>query len=192
MPPPTYPHAPLPADANAEDQAMQPVLEQLLLEMLANRGGKLTTFPTYVAARAQDAAYQGRLLLATAAVMNANMGDQATYNNAAHWSLREVFNSLLRGTVALSEAHWLRLLERCRQPRQPDTRAKYPASSFFSLSLLLNQLARHAKKQPVQHLPLRALLAHLLTESSTASKEDAKVQAKIREILGPDTPASPF
>ncbi|MGI4743312.1 MAG: hypothetical protein ACRYG7_49810 [Janthinobacterium lividum] len=189
---PAYPHAPLPADADAADQAMQPVLEQLLLEMLANRGGKLTTFPTYAAARAQDAGYQGRLLLATAAVMNANMGDQAHYNNAAHWSLSEVFNSLLRGTVALSEADWVRLLERCGQPRQPNTRTNYPASSFFSLSLLLNQLARHAKKQPVQHLPLRALLAHLLTDSSTASKEDAKVQAKIQEILGAATAASPF
>ena len=184
MPLPAHPHAPLPADAPAEDWAMQPILEQLLLEMLANRGGKLPDFPTYQAVRAQDAAYQGRLLLATAAVMNANMGDQANYNNAAHWALSELFNSLLRATVALSEAGWVRLLARCGQPRQPDTRTNYPAASFFSLSLLLGQLARHAKKQPVRHPPLRALLAQVLAAGSAADKEGAKVQVKIREILG--------
>ena len=178
-----YPHAPLPADATPEDREMQPILEQLLQEMLKDRGGKLASFPTYTAVRAQDAPYQGRMLLAVAAVMNENMRDRERYNNTVHWSLSEVFNSLLRGTVALSEADWVRFFARCGKPQQPDTREKAPANSFFSLSLMLAQLGRWAKKHPVQHPPLLALLQQLLAECRPNSAEGLKNSNTINNIL---------
>ncbi|NML64323.1 DUF4132 domain-containing protein [Hymenobacter sp. RP-2-7] len=183
-----YPHTPLPADAPASDLAMQPVIEELTRDMVQQGyGTKPGDLVGFQQVKQQGAAYQGQLALALAATIQAaNELKDKLIISGARWKQGELLTTLMRGTLALSESDWVRLLTLYGLPRtgaagQP---ARYESWWGFSTILTFTQLARHAKKHPLQHPPLLELLHQVLAECRPSRPEEVKVRTKIREILG--------
>ena len=192
MPASSYEPIPLPANPSAEDLEMRPVVDDLSRDLLAaGYGSKPTEALAFGQVRQQDAAYQGRLALALAGsiqqIGQLDPGFHSQYGQQRIF-LGDALKALLRGTIALSEADWVRLFHVSGLPRLLPEGARNPHRAWWNFSplLLLAQLARVAKKQPLQHPPLLALLRQLATETSANNADDAKTLAKIREILGQD------
>ena len=165
-------------DASAEAVEMKPLLPELLGQALQkDYGTRLTELPAYQAVRMQDAAYQGRLALALATAIH--LCAQADYR--ARYTLAELLGSLLRGTLTLGEADYLRLfrlygLDINAPPAQLEL---WP----FPWGLTLAQVGRLAKKQGQLSPPMLALLALLLQATSGGQGDGAKLNLKVQEIL---------
>ncbi|MFD1874907.1 DUF4132 domain-containing protein [Hymenobacter bucti] len=165
-------------DASAEAVEMKPILPDLLGQALQkDYGTKLTELPAYQAVRAQNAAYQGRLALALATAMCRCA--QADYR--ARYTLAELLGGLLRGTLALSEADYLRLFQLygLDVDAPPATLELWP----FPWGLTLAQVGRLAKKQGQLSPRMLALLALVLQATSGGQGDGAKLNIKVQEIL---------
>lgn len=165
-------------EASAEAVEMKPLLPELLGQALQkDYGTKLTELPAYQAARMQDAAYQGRLALALATAMHRCA--QADYR--ARYTLAELLGGLLRGTLALDEADYIRLFRLYGLSTEaPPTKLElWP----FPWGLTLAQVGRLAKKQGHLSPPLLALLAMLLQATSGGQSDGAKLNLKVQEVL---------
>jgi hypothetical protein len=157
---------------------MKPVLVKLTPEVLnKNYGTKLTELPTFQAVRAQDAAYQGRLALAIATAMH--RCTQADYRT--RYDLGEVLGTLLRGTLGLGEADYLRLFHLYGL----DFESPSFSLSFwpFPVGLTLAQVGRLAKKQGQLGQPLLDYLTQLLHHTTGQPGDVGKVSLKVQEIL---------
>ena len=167
-------------DASVEAVEMRPVLAELLPQLLAKKyGTKLGELPAYQAIRAQDAAYQGRVALALAAAIN-QVGPQ--YNNTLRWELGEVLAALLRTSLALAEADYLRLFARYgldfTRPEKVSLRL-----FAFPLTLALNQVGKLAKRTPPGE-PMLAFLRQLRDLSAGQAGDLLKIHLKTQELLG--------
>lgn len=170
--------SPLFDDPSPEAVEMKPVLLNLVPEALNKAySTKISELPTYQAVRQQDAAYQGRLALALATAMS-RCTPQDDYRT--RYTLGELLGALLRGTLGLNEADYLRLFNLYYTDGKIDTEMHY---WNFPVGLTLAQVARLRKKkglgQPMQSL-LREMLAQLAHQTTS---EAAKLRRKMLEIL---------
>jgi hypothetical protein len=166
------------ADTSPEAVEMKPVLGRLLPEVDSkNYHTKITELPTFQEVRAQNAAYQGRLALAIAMAMH--RCTQTDYR--IRYRLGEVLGTLLRGTLGLGEADYLRLFRLYGL----DFDAEQAALSFwpFPIGLTLAQVGRLAKKQGQLSQPMLAYLTQLLHHTTGQSGDVGKVSLKVQEIL---------
>jgi hypothetical protein len=166
-------------DASPEALEMKPVLAELLPQLLAKEyGTKLNELPAYQAIRAQDVAYQSRLVLAlTAAILRV---DRENYR--FRWQLAEALTALLRTTLPLTEADYLRLFASYgldfSKPDQVSLHV-YP----FPLLLTLGQVAKLAKRAPLGE-PMLAFLRQLRDHSAGQTGDLLKINLKAQEMLG--------
>ncbi|MCB2408280.1 DUF4132 domain-containing protein [Hymenobacter lucidus] len=169
---------------SAEALEMQPVLLQLLTEFEAQNGYywelTLSELTAYQQVKSQDAAYKGRLVLAAA---EAQPG--LSHDSKARHLLDALLKVLLRSTIELSNAGFVRLLElfNLGQQATPDT----VVASLYTYPVVpaLTQLEKQAKKQPLNEeltAYLKALLAKLDEQSSYGPL--VKVRIKIQDLLG--------
>ncbi|RZL06559.1 MAG: hypothetical protein EOO62_18635, partial [Hymenobacter sp.] len=133
---------PLPPDASPESREMQPVLQQLVLEAGPdfNWNCSIAALPAYLAARAQNAAYRGRLALAATVAIRANSGLPRTL-------FIRLLESLMRTTIALPDEGMVQLLQgyglTFGGTHQPAIRN---ALGAFPVGLTLGQLEKAGKK----------------------------------------------
>ena len=172
----------LPADASSESREMQPVLQQLVEEAGPDFhwDSSVTKLPTYLAARAQDAAYRGRLALAAAVAIRANSGPRTI--------LMRLLEGLMRGTIALDGEKFVQLFHsyglRFDTPSSSTIRN---ALGAFPVGLTLGQAEKSAKKNG-----LEAALAAYLTQflagthlelTGWQAAEVSKLQRRLQDIL---------
>jgi hypothetical protein len=167
-------------DASPEALEMKPVLAELLPQLLAKEyGTKLQELPAYQAIRAQNTAYQSRLVLAlTAAIGRVNHKD----DYRLRWDMAEVLTALLRTTLTLTEADYLRLFASYGLDFSKSGKVSlhvYP----FPLLLTLSQVAKLAKRTPLGE-PMLAFLRQLREHSAQQTGDLLKINLKAQEILG--------
>jgi hypothetical protein len=167
-------------DTSAEAVEMKPVLAELLPQLLSKTySTKLNDLPAYQAIRAQNTAYQSRLVLALApAIKRVNRDDYYR----VRWDLAEVFTALMRTSLNLTEADFLRLFASYGLDfSKPDEVSLhvYP----FPLLLTLNQVAKLAKREPLGE-PMIGFLRQLRDLSVGQTGDLLKVHLKTQEILG--------
>ncbi|TGE29613.1 DUF4132 domain-containing protein [Hymenobacter metallicola] len=169
---------------SAEALEMQPVLLGLLTEFASQPGSywdlKLTELTTYQALKNQDAAYKGRLMLATAEAFPG-----LSHDSKARHLLDALLRVLLRSTLELSSAGFVRLLNEFGLGTQATPDTVIAALYKYPVVLALGQLEKQAKKQPVSPelaAYLRRLLATIAGYTSYAPL--VKLQVKMQEILG--------
>jgi len=170
-------------DASPEAVEIKPILAELLAQLRAkNYGTKLSDLPAYQAIRAQDAAYQGRVALALAVTIN-----QAAleHSNPLRWEMGEVLGALLRTSLALTEADYLRLFAYYGLTAASLERS-LPSLFAFPLSLLLSQLAKLTKRAPLRE-PMLALLRQLRDRTAGQPGDLLKIHLKTQELLGQTT-----
>ncbi|WP_283564540.1 DUF4132 domain-containing protein [Hymenobacter sp. H14-R3] len=160
---------------------MRPILAELLPQLLAKGyKAKLTDLPAYQAVRSQSAAYQSRLVLALPAVINRL---SAHGEHRLSYDLAEVMAALLRTTLTLTEADYLRLLVSYGL----DATQGIPTDFYgFPALATLSQIAKVARRAPLSQ-PLLALLAHLHTCTTIKGVRTGipvKIHLKTQEILG--------
>ncbi|MDO7844740.1 DUF4132 domain-containing protein [Hymenobacter sp. M29] len=167
-------------DTSAEAVEMKPILTELLPQLLAKTyGTKLNELPAYQAIRAQDPAYQSRLVLALVPAINRVTRDD---NYQLRWGLAEVLTALLRTTLTLTEADYLRMFASYGLDfSKPDEVSLhvYP----FPLLLTLSQVAKLAKREPLGE-PMLAFLRQLRDLSAGQTGDNLKIHLKIQELLG--------
>ena len=167
-------------DTSAEAVEMKPILAELLSQLLKKHYRiKLNELPAYQAIRARDVAYQSRLVLALVpAIKRVSNKD----NYRVRWDLGEVFTALMRTTLSLTEADFLRLFVGYgldfSKPNAVSLHV-YP----FPLLLTLNQVAKLAKREPLGE-PMLAFLRQLRDLSVGQTGDLLKVHLKTQEILG--------
>ncbi|MGI4737713.1 MAG: DUF4132 domain-containing protein [Janthinobacterium lividum] len=167
-------------DASPEAMEMKPILTELLPQLLAKTyGTKLNELPAYQAIRAQDVAYQSRLVLALPPAINRVRRDD---DHHLRWGLGEVLTALMRTMLSLTEADYLRLFVSYGLDfAHPDgiSLHVYP----FPVLLTLSQVAKLAKRAPLGE-PMLAFLRHLRDRSAGQTGDLLKVHLKTQEILG--------
>jgi hypothetical protein len=170
-------------DTSPEAVEMKPILTELLPQLLAKTyGTKLSDLPAYQAIRAQDTAYQSRLVLALPAAINRLNRDDYYL---LRWGLGEVLTALMRTTLSLTEADYLRLFVSYGLDfSQPDEVSLhiYP----FPLLLTLSQVAKLTKRAPLGE-PMLAFLRQLRDRSAGQTGDLLKVHLKTQEMLGQAT-----
>jgi hypothetical protein len=166
------------ADPSPEAVEMRPVLLQLVPEALnKDYHTKITELPTFQEVRTQDAAYQGRLALAIATAMH--RCEQADYR--VRYTLGEVLGTLLRGTLGLGEAEYLRLFELYGLGVKD---GKISLDFWpFPVGLTLAQVGRLAKKQGQLSPPTLDYLTQLLHHTTGQPGDVGKVSLKVQEVL---------
>ncbi|HEX8326681.1 MAG TPA: DUF4132 domain-containing protein [Hymenobacter sp.] len=165
--------------ASTEAVEMKPVLAELLPQLQAKTyGTKLNELPAYQAIRAQDAAYQSRLVLAlTASIKRVDRSD----DYRIRWGMAEVMTALLRTTLTLTEADYLHLFASYGLDfSSPDKVSLhvYP----FPLLLTLSQVAKLAKREPLGE-PMLAFLRQLREHSTGQTGDLLKIHLKAQEII---------
>ncbi|MGI4870281.1 MAG: DUF4132 domain-containing protein [Janthinobacterium lividum] len=195
----------LAADAGPEAHEMQPVLTELVNEIGHNLSKNLSDLESWQAVRRQDAAYQGRLLLAVADAKAATyqsplvVGDNVPTPNGGRVGmlLSTVLAALVRGPLNLSEADWLRLLRLFGLDfATPDPQTLRDINFRLPLPLALAAVEKWAKKNGLGEA-LQAFLQQLLRsanpnhpEVSHYGKGDmVKIRAGIQKILSLRTEA---
>ncbi|QNH63074.1 DUF4132 domain-containing protein [Hymenobacter sediminicola] len=167
-------------DASPEAVEMKPALTELLPQLLGKSyGTKLNELPAYQAIRAQDSAYQSRLVLALAAAIN-RVRREDDYR--IRWGLAEVLTALLRTTLTLQEADYLRLFASYGLDFAKSKEVSlhiYP----FPLLLTLTQVAKLAKRKPLGE-PMLDFLRQLRDRSAGQTGDLLKIHLKTQEILG--------
>ncbi|WP_161599491.1 DUF4132 domain-containing protein [Hymenobacter nivis] len=159
---------------------MRSVLSELIPQLLAKRyGTKLNELPAYLSIRAQDMAYQSRMVLGLAAALN-NIVQNDDYQ--IRWGLGEVLTALMRTTLSLTEADYLRLFASYgldfSQPGEVSLHV-YP----FPVLLTLGQVAKLAKRAPLGE-PMLAFLRQLRDRSAGQAGDLLKIHLKTQEMLG--------
>ncbi|MDJ0365790.1 DUF4132 domain-containing protein [Hymenobacter sp. H14-R3] len=175
--------ADLPADASPASREMQPVLQQLIKEAgsTANWHSTITELPVYQAAKAQDAAYRGRLALAALVALRANGGRLRT-------TLLRLLEGLMRTTLALSNPEFIQLFHGYGlRFDTPNAEAIREALGIFPVGLTLGQLEKSAKKNGLTE-PLAAYLAKFLAATHLEltgwrADEVTKMQRRLQGIL---------
>jgi len=166
-------------DTSPEAVEMKPILAELLPQLLRKTyDTKLGELPAYQAIRAQDTAYQSRLVLALPLAINrVNRDDYYQIR----WGLAEVLTALLRTTLSLTEADYLRLFISYgldfSQPGEVSLHI-YP----FPLLLTLSQVAKLAKHTPLGE-PMLAFLRQLRDRSAGQTGDLLKIHLKTQEML---------
>jgi hypothetical protein len=166
-------------DASPEAVEMKPILTELLPQLLSKTySTKLSELPAYQAIRTQDTAYQSRLVLALPPAINrVNRDDYYQIR----WGLAEVLTALLRTTLSLTEADYLRLFASYgldfSQPGEVSLHV-YP----FPLLLTLSQVAKLAKRAPLSE-PMLAFLRQLRDRSAGQTGDLLKIHLKTQEML---------
>ncbi len=153
--------AALPEDASAESREMQPVLQQLMQEAGStfNWHSAVTELPTYQAARAQDAAYRGRLALAAVVALRANAGRLRT-------TLLRLLEGLMRTTISLGDAGFIALFQHYGltfDASRPNSIRD--ATGAFPVGLTLGQVEKSVKKNGLSE-PLAAYLTRFLAATA--------------------------
>jgi len=169
-------------DASPEALEMQPVLAELLPQLRTKTyGTKLGELPAYQAIRAQDAAYQGRVALALAVAIN---HPGAQHSNPLRWEMGEVLAALLRTSLALTEADYLRLFASYGFDFTDPAKGR-PSLFAFPITLVLTQLAKLAKltKRAPLGEPTLTFLRHLRDHSTGQTGDWLKIHLKTQEIL---------
>ncbi|WP_161787212.1 DUF4132 domain-containing protein [Hymenobacter sp. IS2118] len=166
------------ADPSAEAVEMRPVLTELLPQLLAKTySTKLNELPAYQAIRAQDVAYQSRLVLALAAAIKQAAQD----NYRIRWVLAEVLTALVRTTLSLTQGDYLRLFNDVGldfSKPQKGALNLYP----YPVLLMLNQVVKLARREPLGEQMLAFL--HELRDRTAAQTGDLlKAHLKSQEIL---------
>lgn len=180
------------AGSSAEAQQMRPVLGQLLTEIqerdMSYYNLKLLDVPAYAQGiREQDAAYKGRLALATAEAIRFCRDNYGAVDYQVRYLLEGLLQQLLRSTLALAPADWQRLLQSYGLEFGTD-RHLGDALRTMPVLLTLNQLEKHLKK----HGPDAQLSAYLTQvlhatadeTSGYGSGQAAKIRVKLQELLG--------
>ena len=168
-------------DASPEAVEMKPVLEKLVSEYAAKSYfTKVNELPAFQAVRTQSAAYQGRLALALATAMSrCSDGDRRIGHKT---TLAELLSALMRGTLGLGGADYLRLFQLYGldfSPPKPSYYHYYP----FPVLLTLAQVSRLAKKQGQLTPLLLDFLTKLLGFTIGGDGEVGKISVKVQEIL---------
>ena len=166
-------------DTSPEAVEMQPVLAELLPQLRTKTyNTKLNDLPAYQAIRAQDAAYQGRVALALAVAIN---HASSQYSNPLRWEMGEVLAALMRTSLALTEADYLRLFASFNFDFTDPAKGR-PNLFGFPITLVLNQLAKLAKREPLSE-PMLMFLRQLRDYSTGKTGDWLKVHLKSQEIL---------
>ena len=170
-------------DASPEAVEMKPVLAELIPQLLAKSyGTKLNELPAYQAIRAQDVAYQSRMVVALATAAS-RVGLQS--GHGLRWALGEAMSALMRTTLILTEADFLRLFA-CYGL---DGGNAEKVSSYiypFPVLLTLNQVAKLAKRAPLGE-PMLTFLGQLRDQSAGQTGDLLKIHLKTQELLGQAT-----
>jgi hypothetical protein len=167
-------------DASPEALEMKPVLAELLPQLHAKTySTKLGDLPAYQAIRAQDTAYQGRVVLALAAVINQG-GPQ--YSNPLRWEIGETLAALLRTRLDLAEADYLRLFAYYGLTAN-GSQERLPSLFSFPLNLALGQVAKLAKRTPLGE-PMLEFLRQLRDRTAGQAGDLLKIHLKAQELLG--------
>lgn len=166
-------------DDSPEAVEMKPVLTELLPQLLRKTyGTKLSELPAYQAIRAQDTAYQSRVVLALAAAVNPVVQND---DYKIRWGLSEVLTALMRTALNLTEADYLRLFVSYgldfSQPGEVSLHV-YP----LPLLLTLSQVAKLAKRAPLGE-PMLAFLRQLRDRSAGQPGDLLKIHLKTQEML---------
>jgi hypothetical protein len=172
----------LPPDASPESVEMQPVLQQLIHEAGPdfNWHSTVSALPTYLAARAQDAAYRGRLALAATVALRAN--------SEVSTVLLRLLESLLRTTMALPDKGFVRLFQSYGLNfGTPDGGTVGNALGAFPVGLTLAQVEKSVKKNGLG-APLAAYLTKFLAATHQEltgwyAAEVGKLQRRLQDIL---------
>ena len=166
-------------DTSPEAVEMKPVLAELLPELLArDYGTKLNELPAYQAIRAQDVAYQSRMVVALATAAT-HVGLEG--GHGVRWALGEAMSALMRTTLGLTEADYLRLFASYGLDGSNAEKVSlyiYP----FPVLLTLNQVAKLAKRGPLGE-PMLAFLRQLRDLSAGQTGDLLKAHLKTQEIL---------
>ena len=167
-------------DPSAEAAKMKPLLSELIPQLLAKSyGTKLNEIPAYLSIRTQDIAYQSRFVLALATVLNRVVKDD---DSKIRWGLGEVLTALMRTTLSLTEADYLRLFASYGLDFSQSGEVSlhvYP----FPLLLTLGQVAKLAKRAPLGE-PMLAFLRQLRDRSAEQTGDLLKIHLKTQEMLG--------
>ena len=167
-------------DLSAEAAEMRPVLAELIPQLLAKSyGSKLNELPAYLSIRTQDMAYQSRIVLALAAALNRLVQND---DYKIRWGLAEALTALMRTTLSLTEADYLRLFTSYGLDFSKLDKVSlhvYP----FPVLLTLNQVAKLAKREPLGE-PMRMFLGQLRDQSAGQTGDILKMHLKAQEILG--------
>lgn len=170
---------------NPEAIEMQPFLLSYLTELQTREIGywdlKLSEIEAYQTLKTQDAVYKGRLALATAEAMGS-----LSNNYQTRYQLEKLLHALLRTTLNLAPAAWIKLFCTYGLKVQANTSKRAPAQalSMFPVLLTLSQLEKQAKKEPLAAdllTYLRELLA--TTVAHTADSGVVKMRGKIEDIM---------
>ncbi|UOQ74642.1 hypothetical protein [Hymenobacter cellulosilyticus] len=162
---------------------MQPVLLDMLLEFEKQAGSywdlTLSELTAYANLKNQSPAYKGRLVLATAEAMPG-----LAHDSKARHLLDTLLKVLLRSTLELSNAAFVRLLEQFKLGKEatPDT---IIASLYtYPVTAVLTQLEKQVKKQPLDET-LTTYLKELLVKIGdyTGYAPLVKVRIKVQDIL---------
>ncbi len=167
-------------DASPEAVEMKPLLAELLPQLLAKTyATKLADLPAYQAIRRRNAAFQSRMVLALPlAIHRLNRDD----NYRIRWQLGEVLTALMRTTLSLSQAEYLRLFASYGldfSQAEPVSLHVYP----FPLLLTIGQVAKLAKREPLGE-PMLAFLRQLRDRTAGQAGDLLKIHLKTQEILG--------
>ncbi|MDU0372855.1 DUF4132 domain-containing protein [Hymenobacter endophyticus] len=170
-------------DGSPEAVEMKPVLLALLPQLLEkDYYTKLNDLPAYQAVRGQDVAYRSRVVLALTAAIN-RVEREESYR--VRWSLADALTALMRTTLSLSEAQYLRLFAGYGLDfANPDEVSVnfYP----FPVLLTLNQVAKLTKRGPLGEEML-TFLRQLRDLTAGQSGDQLKVHLKTQEMLGQAT-----
>ncbi|MET4107463.1 DUF4132 domain-containing protein [Hymenobacter sp. UYP22] len=170
-------------DNSPEAVEMKPVLLALLPQLLEkDYYTKLNDLPAYQAIRGQNVAYQSRVVLALTAAINRVDREE---NYRVRWSLAEALTALMRTTLSLSEAQYLRLFaDYGLDFANPDEVSVnfYP----FPVLLTLNQVAKITKRGPLGEEML-TFLRQLRDLTAGQTGDQLKVHLKTQEMLGQAT-----
>ena len=168
-------------DPSPEAVEMKLVVTELIQQMIAgNYDSTLTKLPAFRAARAHNAAYQGRLVLALAAALSRHEPDYRSNYSLPH-ILLSLIGGLLRGTIALTEADYLRLFA-CGGLDFSNPQILAKNYYLFPTNLALNQVAKLAKANELGP-PIQAFLKQLRDFTASHTGDGLKTHLKAQEIL---------
>ncbi|MCC3156644.1 DUF4132 domain-containing protein [Hymenobacter sp. 15J16-1T3B] len=182
------------AGPSVEAQEMQPVLRQLLLDIEERQMSyytlKLLDVPAYQGIREQDAAYKGRLALATAEAIRFCRDHHGVVDYQIRNLLEALLQQLLRSTLELDAAGLIRLLETYGIQFPPGDAAAEVGHALFMMPVLLTlgQVEKFQKKHG-PHAELTRRLGQLLAatehqDRSYGGGTIVKIRLKLQELLG--------
>ncbi|MDJ0364732.1 DUF4132 domain-containing protein [Hymenobacter sp. H14-R3] len=172
-------------DSSPEAQEMRAVLVELVGQQRDGSGyfPKLTSLPAYQAARAQDVAYRGRLVRATATAYARSYKKWGAEN--IRRALAYLLEGLFRTKLALTQADYLFVFDKADFNLAKSSRETFENFYRFPILLALSQVANLAQNQGLSP-QMRVFLEKLLNFTTHFLRELDAVQVRVQEILGRD------